>query len=230
MLFTHYKRVLNGLALDHVHIKVNGSTVKSLEMEPARQLRYVGYKQFRSSMTPIWEALCAKSLLFQPTIDGSSLVYLDSTNRSQELHADVNFMPDFMCQYYAHFNRGVCNWVAAATYGLRTCASNGAAVRQCLLISGRSVHQEGNRFTQVAHGFLRDQLAIKWRRFGAHVLRATHQNRALTDAHLSEEVILMLKVKDFSEIKSRNSHSILQVPVDTLSTIFRHTVQCLLPS
>jgi len=48
VLITHYQRLLDELAPDHVHIMVDGRIVKSGGMELAEQLERDGYESFRS--------------------------------------------------------------------------------------------------------------------------------------------------------------------------------------
>jgi Fe-S cluster assembly ATP-binding protein len=48
VLITHYQRLLDELAPDHVHILIGGRIVTSGGMELAHELERAGYESFRS--------------------------------------------------------------------------------------------------------------------------------------------------------------------------------------
>ena len=46
LIITHYQRLLDQIAPDHVHVMTNGKIVKSGSMSIAEQIELSGYKKF----------------------------------------------------------------------------------------------------------------------------------------------------------------------------------------
>ena len=140
VLITHYQRLLDEVAPDHVHILVDGRIVASGGMELAEQLERDGYESFRSTADDRGgltadgrrpRAPCASDFPILPReIDGAPLVYLDSGNTSQKPRQVIDAMTEFLEHSYAPINRSAYRLAAEATDAYEGARAAVARLRQ----------------------------------------------------------------------------------------------------
>ncbi len=107
VLITHYQRLLDEVAPDHIHILVDGRIVATGGMELAEQLERDGYEAFQadgrapragrrspelSTMTLDVATIRKEFPILDREIDGAPIVYLDSGNTSQKPRQVIDAM------------------------------------------------------------------------------------------------------------------------------------------
>ena len=125
VLITHYQRLLDELAPDHVHVLMDGRIVavgRDGDRRDARARRLRGLPELAAASSvddhaPTLDTATVKAQfpLLQRQIDGAPIHYLDSANSSQKPQCVIDAMTEFTETSYAPINRSAYRLAAEAT-------------------------------------------------------------------------------------------------------------------
>ena len=139
LLITHYRRILEHLTPDAVHILLGGRIVASGGRELADRLEREGFDAFRTAevggMTEVLDVGRVKAdfPIFERKVNGKPLVYLDSASSSQKPRAVLDAMEHHHRHHYANVHRGIYTIAEEST-----AAYEGARAKVAKLLNARA--------------------------------------------------------------------------------------------